>query len=63
MSMMRKLSLALLIALLLGGVAACEDQGAVEEAGENIDNAAEEAGESVEEMGEDIEDAAEDAQN
>lgn len=63
MSMVRKLGLALMMALLLGGVAACEDQGAAEEAGENIDEAAEEAGESVEEMGEEIEDAAEDAQN
>lgn len=63
MGMVRKLSLVLLMALLLGGVTACEDQGAVEEVGESIDNAAEEAGESVEEMGEEIEDAAEDAQN
>lgn len=63
MSMVRKLGLALMMALLLGGVAACEDQGAAEEAGENIDEAAEEAGENVEEMGEEIEDAAEDAQN
>nr|WP_297459580.1 hypothetical protein [uncultured Halomonas sp.] len=62
-SMMRKLGLALLMALLLGGVAACEDEGAAEEAGESIDNAAEEAGESVEEMGEEVQDAAEDAQN
>ena len=43
-SMMRKLGLALLMALLLGGVAACEDEGAAKEAGESIDNAAEEAG-------------------
>ncbi|SDL43429.1 hypothetical protein SAMN05661010_01704 [Modicisalibacter muralis] len=62
-TMMRKLGLALMMALLLGGVAACEDQGAAEEAGENIDEAAEEAGENVEEMGEEIEDAAEDSQN
>lgn len=62
-SRMRKLGLALLIALMLGGVAACDDQGPAEEAGENIDNAAENAGDSMEEAGEDMQDAAEDAQN
>nr|WP_299243769.1 hypothetical protein [uncultured Halomonas sp.] len=62
-NLMRKLGLALLMALMLGGVAACEDQGPAEEAGENIDEATESAGDSVEEMGEDIQDAAEDAQN
>ncbi|WP_227369157.1 hypothetical protein [Halomonas sp. M20] len=62
-NLMRKLGLALLMALMLGGVAACEDQGPAEEAGENIDEATENAGDSVEEMGEDIQDAAEDAQN
>ncbi|MGC3875086.1 hypothetical protein ACPF7Z_17685 [Halomonas sp. GXIMD04776] len=62
-TLMRKLGLALLMALLLGGVAACDDQGPAEEAGENIDEAAENAGDSVEEMGEEIQDSAEDAQN
>lgn len=62
-SMMRKLGLALMMAMLLGGVAACEDQDPVEEAGEDIEDVAEEVGDNVEEMGEEIQDAAEDAQN
>jgi len=62
-NLLRKLGLAMMLALMLGGVAACDDQGAAEEAGENIDEAAENAGDSVEEMGEDVQDAAEDAQN
>nr|WP_298415009.1 hypothetical protein [uncultured Halomonas sp.] len=61
--LLRKLGLAILIALMLGGVAACEDQGPAEEAGENIDDAVDDAGDSVEEMGDDIQDSAEDAQN
>lgn len=63
MSMMRKLGLALMMALMLGGVAACDNDGPAEDAGENIDQAAEDAGDSVEEMGEDVQDAAEDAQD
>ncbi|WP_136068904.1 hypothetical protein [Modicisalibacter radicis] len=62
-NLLRKLGLAMMLALMLGGVAACDDQGPAEEAGENIDEAAENAGDSVEEMGEDVQDAAEDAQD
>lgn len=62
-NLLRKLGLAMMLALMLGGVAACDDQGPAEEAGENIDQAAENAGDSVEEMGEEVQDAAEDAQN
>lgn len=62
-TLIRKLGLAMLMALFLGGVVACDDQGPAEEAGENIDEATENAGDSVEEMGEDIQDSAEDAQN
>ncbi|APX91709.1 hypothetical protein BWR19_01405 [Halomonas sp. 1513] len=62
-TMLRKLGLAVLMAMVLGGVAACDDQGPAEEAGENIDDAMEDAGEGMEELGEDIQDSAEDAQN
>ncbi|MDR9439145.1 MAG: hypothetical protein RI841_06570 [Halomonas sp.] len=62
--MMRKLSLALLIALLGTGLVACEEeQGPAEEAGESIDESMEEMGEGMEEMGEEMEEAAEDTQN
>ena len=64
---MRKLGLALLMAMMLIGVAACDSQGPAEEAGqdigESIDDATESAGESMEELGENIQNAAEDAQN
>ncbi|TDR50603.1 hypothetical protein DFP85_1233 [Halomonas ventosae] len=63
-TMMRKLGLALLIAMLGAGLAACEEeQGPAEEAGENIDESMEEMGEEMEEAGEEMEQAAEDAQN
>lgn len=42
-------------------LAACEQQGPAERAGEKIDEAAEKAGESLEKVKEGIEDAAEDA--
>ena len=54
-TMMRKLGLALLIAMLGAGLAACEEeQGPAEEAGENIDESMEEMGEGMEEMGEEM---------
>ena len=56
----KKLAIALLMALMAGGLIACDDQGPAEEAGENIDESTEDAGESMEELGEDMEDAAED---
>ena len=57
--LVKKLSAAVLMALLAGGLAACDNQGPAEEAGENIDNSMEDAGESIENAGENIEDAAE----
>ncbi|PAU75865.1 hypothetical protein [Halomonas salipaludis] len=62
-TILRKLGLAVLMAMILGGVAACDDQGPAEEAGENIDDAMEDAGEGMEELGENIQESAEDAQN
>ncbi|MDI5890013.1 hypothetical protein [Halomonas rhizosphaerae] len=63
-TMMRKLGLALLIAMLGVGLAACEEeQGPAEEAGENIDESMDEMGEEMEEAGEEMEETAEDAQN
>lgn len=59
----RKLGLALLLSVLLGSLAACDNEGPAEEAGENIDEEMENAGEGVEEMGEDIQESAEDAQD
>ncbi|RUR28634.1 hypothetical protein ELY33_13525 [Vreelandella andesensis] len=57
--LMKKLAVALLMALMMGGLAACDNQGPAEEAGENIDESMEDAGERLEEMGDNIEDAAE----
>lgn len=58
--MLKRLGLALLIAMMAGGLVACEDDpGPAEEAGQNIDEAMEDAGESVEEMGDEIQDSAE----
>lgn len=55
------LFMTLLGASLLGLLVACEQQGPMEKAGENIDEAAEAAGESMEEAGDEVEDAAEEA--
>ncbi|MGP9499078.1 MULTISPECIES: hypothetical protein [unclassified Halomonas] len=55
----KKLSAAVLMALLAGGLAACDNQGPAEEAGESIDNSIGSAGESIESAGESIEEAAE----
>ena len=59
----KTLGLVALMAMLAGGIAGCEDEGPMEEAGESMDQAAENAGDSVEEMGEDIQESAEEAQN
>lgn len=56
-----KIFLALLLALSVGLLAGCEDQGPAEEAGENVDEAVEEAGDMMEEAGENVEDTVEDA--
>ncbi|RUR34690.1 hypothetical protein [Vreelandella nanhaiensis] len=59
--LVKTLLIAALIALLAGGLVACDnDQGPAEEAGESIDESMDNAGESIEEAGENIQDAAED---
>ena len=55
----KKLVIALLMAMLAGGLLACDNQGPAEEAGESIDESTQNVGESIEELGEDIEEAAE----
>lgn len=62
-SLWKTLGLAAVMAMLMGGLAGCEDEGSMEQAGENIEEAAENAGDSVEDMGEDMQDSAEEAQN
>ena len=58
--MLKKLGLALLVGMLAAGLAGCQDEpGPAEEAGQEIDEAMDDAGEGVEEMGESIQDAAE----
>lgn len=52
---------ALLLALSVGVLAGCEDQGPAEEAGENVDEAVEEAGEQMEEAADEAEDEIDDA--
>lgn len=57
--MLKKLGLALLVGMLAAGLAGCQDEpGPAEEAGQEIDEAMDDAGEGVEEMGESIQDAA-----
>ncbi|WP_249978090.1 hypothetical protein [Vreelandella olivaria] len=57
--LIKKLAAALLMAMMLGGLVACDNQGPAEEAGESIDDSMQSAGESIEELGENIEEAAE----
>ncbi|MGM0521804.1 MAG: hypothetical protein ACQEQ6_06940 [Pseudomonadota bacterium] len=60
--LLRRLMMAALVAMLVGGLAACgsdDDQGPAEEAGESVDESMESAGESMEEMGEEIQESAE----
>lgn len=47
---------ALLAVLMLGGIAGCEDQGPMEEAGENIDEGIDEAGDEMDEAGDEMSD-------
>ncbi|GAB2711125.1 hypothetical protein [Halomonas garicola] len=58
---MKQLAVVLGILMMAGGLAACEDQGPAEEAGESIDESMENAGESLEEAGDEIQNSAEDA--
>ncbi|MBB3143180.1 hypothetical protein [Halomonas organivorans] len=68
----RKLALAMFIGMTAMGLAACEEEGpaekagenvdqAMDEAGENIDESMDKAGETVEEMGDSVEQAADEA--
>lgn len=57
----KKMMAALGVLMMVGGLAACDNQGPAEEAGENIDESMDQAGENVEQMGDDIENSAEDA--
>jgi hypothetical protein len=45
---MRKLLVVLTFGFLVGGLAACEEQSAVQQAGEAVDSAAEQAGDAAE---------------
>ncbi|WP_136248631.1 hypothetical protein [Halomonas borealis] len=71
-SMLRKIALASFIGMMAFGLAACEEEGPAEQAGENIDETMndagesmdetmDQAGESVEEMGENVEETADEA--
>lgn len=51
---------ALLLALSVGVLAGCEQQGPAEEAGENIDEAMEEVGDKMDEAAEEVEDEIDD---
>ena len=58
--MRSKLTLLLFaMALVAGGLTACEREGPAERVGEKIDEAVEDAGDEIEEAGEKVEDAAE----
>jgi predicted small lipoprotein YifL len=54
----RRLSVALMLMLAMGALAACEQEGPAERAGEAIDNATENTGEAIERAGEKIQDGA-----
>jgi len=53
---------AMFLALSVGVLAGCEQEGPAEEAGEEIDEAVEEAGDKMEEAGEEMEDTAEEVE-
>ena len=54
---------ALMLALSVGMLAGCEEQGPAEEAGEEIDEAVEEAGDEMEEAADEVEEEVDDATN
>lgn len=58
---LKKMVAALGVLMMVGGLAACDNQGPAEEAGESIDESMDNAGENIEQMGDDIQDSAEDA--
>lgn len=61
--MTRNVAAILFAAILTLGLAACEKEGPMEEAGETADEAVEDAGEAAEDMGESMEDTAEEAKD
>lgn len=61
LQLLRTFALSLLIGMMSLGLAACEEEAPAEQAGENVDEAMDEAGESVEEMGENVEEAADES--
>ena len=54
MARIRNLCLALLLGLATAGLAACEEEGPAERAGEAVDNAARNTGQAIENAGEAI---------
>lgn len=58
---LKKTMVALGILMMAGGLAACDNQGPAEEAGESVDESMDNAGENIEQMGDDIENSAEEA--
>ena len=59
-TILKQLSLALLLALSVFALAACDQDGPMENAGEEIDEAVEGAGDNLEEAGDEIEDEIDD---
>ena len=58
--LLKLLALVGIFALPFAGVAGCEEKGAFEEAGEDIDDAADDVGDNLEDAGDDMEDAVDD---
>ena len=54
MTRLKNLFLILLASFTLFGLQACEDEGAFEETGENIDQGFEDAGEGLDEVGDEL---------
>lgn len=59
MKMNSGVAAAIFLSFAVAGLAACEEKGPAQRAGEAIDNAAEKAGEKIEETGDRIKDAVE----
>ncbi|GAA3893825.1 hypothetical protein GCM10022228_01170 [Halomonas cibimaris] len=58
---LKKRAAVLGVLMMTGGLAACEEQGPAEKAGESIDESMEQAGENIEEMGNELQESAEQA--
>jgi hypothetical protein len=63
MKELRARAIALLLTAMSFGIAGCEKDGPLEEAGEAIDEGIEDAREGVEDAAEEVEDAAEEAED